>query len=277
MDTTVGDLAGNAARMIEWVDRAASQACDIIVFPELALTGYPPEDLLLKPSFIHDNLRYRDRVVEASRGIAVVGGFVDLDVDIYNAAFFAYDGDLRGVYRKVYLPNYGVFDEERYFQRGRSSPIFELAGVRIGVSICEDAWYPTGPISVQASQGAELLININGSPYHRGKRAAREIMIATRAMDSHAFLAWVNLVGGQDELVFDGNSLVFDPEGELIAHAPSFAEDLLVADLDIGTVFGARLHDTRLRKDTPGPLHLDMEVSEVTITEEARPLPAGPH
>src|SRR5215472_5575377 len=155
MDTTVGDLPGNAARMIEWVDRASSQACDIIAFPELALTGYPPEDLLLKPSFIHDNLRYRDRVVAASRGLAVVGGFVDLDVDIYNAAFFAYDGELRGVYHKVYLPNYGVFDEERYFQRGRSSPMFELAGVRIGVSICEDAWYPTGPISVQAAVGAQ--------------------------------------------------------------------------------------------------------------------------
>ena len=159
MDTTVGDLPGNAARMIEWVDRANAQACDIVIFPELALTGYPPEDLLLKPSFIRDNLRYRDRVVAASRGIAVVGGFVDLRSDIYNAAFFAYDGELRDVYHKVYLPNYGVFDEERYFQRGRRCPIFELAGVRIGVSICEDAWYPTGPISVQASQGAELLIN----------------------------------------------------------------------------------------------------------------------
>ena len=275
MDTTVGDLPGNAARMIEWIDRAASQACDIIVFPELAVTGYPPEDLLLKPSFIHDNLRYRDRVVAASRGIAVVGGFVDLGQDIYNAAFFAYDGELRGVYHKVYLPNYGVFDEERYFQRGRSCPIFELAGVRIGVSICEDAWYPTGPISVQAFQGAELLININGSPYHRGKRAAREIMIATRAMDSHAFLAWVNLVGGQDELVFDGNSLVFDPEGRLVAHAPSFMEGLLVADLDIGSVLGARLHDTRLRKEPAATNSFNLDVSEVVITEQASPRPAG--
>jgi NAD+ synthase (glutamine-hydrolysing) len=276
IDTTVGDLAGNAARMIEWIDRARGEGCDIVVFPELAVTGYPPEDLLLKPSFIRDNLRHRDRVVEASQGIAVVGGFVDLEVDIYNAAFFAYDGHLRGVYHKVYLPNYGVFDEERYFQRGRRCPIFELAGVRIGVSICEDAWYPTGPISVQAALGAQLLININGSPYHRGKRQAREAMIATRAMDSQAYLAWVNVVGGQDELVFDGNSLVLDPEGEMIAHAPSFAEDLLVADLDIGTVFGARLHDTRLRKEPPAALLLDMEVSEVTITEEARPRPAGP-
>src|SRR5215469_5213389 len=275
IDSTVGDLAGNAARMIEWIDRARGEGCDVVVFPELALPGYPPEDLLLKPSFIRDNLRYRDRVVDASRGIAVVGGFVDLEVDIYNAAFFAYDGALRGVTHKVYLPNYGVFDEERYFQRGRRCPLFELAGVRIGVSICEDAWYPTGPISVQASEGAELLININGSPYHRGKRAAREIMIATRAMDSHAFLAWVNLVGGQDELVFDGNSLVFDPEGRLVAHAPSFKEGLLVADLDIGSVFGARLHDTRLRKEAGAPVHFDLDVTEVTITEQASPRPAG--
>ncbi len=277
IDTTVGDLAGNAARMVEWIERARAEGCDVVVFPELAVSGYPPEDLLLKPSFIRDNLRYRDRVIEASRGIAVVGGFVDLEVDIYNAAFFAYDGELRGVYHKVYLPNYGVFDEERYFQRGRRSPIFELAGVRIGVSVCEDAWYPAGPISVQAAQGAELLININGSPYHRGKRAARETMIATRAMDSRAFLAWVNLVGGQDELVFDGNSLVYDPEGGLIAHSPSFAEDLLVADLDIGSVFGARLHDTRLRKEASMPVHFHMDVEEVTITEQAAPRPPGPH
>ncbi|HYW27962.1 MAG TPA: NAD+ synthase [Terriglobales bacterium] len=277
IDTTVGDLAGNAARMIEWIGRARGGGCDVVVFPELAITGYPPEDLLLKPSFIRDNLRHRDRVVEASQGIAVVGGFVDLQVDIHNAAFFAYDGHLRGVYHKVYLPNYGVFDEERYFQRGRRCPIFELAGVRIGVSVCEDAWYPTGPISVQAALGVQLLININGSPYHRGKRQAREAMIATRAMDSQAFLAWVNLVGGQDELVFDGNSLVFDPDGEPIARAPSFAEDLLVADLDIGSVFGARLHDTRLRKDASMPVHLGMEVSEVTITREKAPHPARPH
>jgi NAD+ synthase (glutamine-hydrolysing) len=276
IDSTVGDLAGNAARMVEWIDRARSDGCDVVVFPELAVPGYPPEDLLLKPSFIRDNLRYRDQVVGASRGIAVVGGFVDLEVDIFNAAFFAHDGELRGVYHKVYLPNYGVFDEERYFQRGRRCPIFELAGVRVGVSICEDAWYPIGPISLQATQGAELLININGSPYHRGKRAARETMIATRAMDSRAFLAWVNLVGGQDELVFDGNSLVFDPDGRLLAHAPSFREDLLIADLDIGTVFGGRLHDTRLRKEASIPVHFDLDVAEVTITEQAALRPPGP-
>jgi NAD+ synthase (glutamine-hydrolysing) len=276
MDATVGDLAGNAARMVEWTELAREQACDLVVFPELAVTGYPPEDLVLKPSFIRDSLRHRDRVVAASRGIAVVGGFVDRDLDIHNAAFFAYDGELKGVYHKIYLPNYGVFDEERYFQRGRRCPIFELGGVRIGVSICEDAWYPTGPISVQAAEGAELLVNINGSPYHRGKRQSRETMIATRAMDSRAFLAWVNMVGGQDELVFDGNSLVFDPDGQLIAHAASFQEELLVADLDIGSVFGGRLHDTRLRKEATS-FHLDLQVTQVPVTEQAPPRPVARH
>jgi NAD+ synthase (glutamine-hydrolysing) len=271
LNPTVGDLDGNARRMVEWIEWAREQECDLVVFPELAVTGYPPEDLVLKPSFVRDNLRYRDRVVAATRGIAAVGGFVDRNFDIYNAAFFAYDGELKGVYHKVYLPNYGVFDEERYFQRGRRCPIFELGGVRIGVSICEDAWYPTGPISLQAAQGTELMVNINGSPYHRSKRSSRETMIATRAMDSRAFVVWVNMVGGQDELVFDGNSAVFGPEGDLLAHAASFEEELLVCDLDIGSVFGGRLHDTRLRKDAAVSVRFDLDVSEVTVTD--RPVP----
>ncbi len=274
-NSTVGDLGGNTEKIVDWIGRARKQKADLVVFPELALTGYPPEDLLLKPSFIRDNLQHLDRVVAASKGIAAVVGFVDLDLDIYNAAAFIHDGDLKGVYHKVYLPNYGVFDEERYFQRGRTCPIFEFGGVRIGVSICEDAWYPAGPVSLQAAAGAELLVNINGSPYHRDKRVTRETMIATRAMDSRAFMAWVNLVGGQDELVFDGNSLVFGPEGQLIARAPSFEEELLVADLDIGSVFGERLHDTRLRREAQGPIHVDLEVSQVTVSEQPRPAPKG--
>jgi len=275
LNNTVGDLEGNTRKIVEWMSRARDQKADLVVFPELSLTGYPPEDLLLKPTFIRDNLRHLDQVVAASKGVAAVVGFVDLDLDIYNAAAFMYDGELRGVYHKVYLPNYGVFDEERYFQRGRDCPIFEYAGVRIGVSICEDAWYPAGPVSLQAAAGAELLVNINGSPYHKAKRLTRETMIATRAMDSRAFMAWVNTVGGQDELVFDGNSVVFGPEGQLIARAPSFAEELLVADLDIGSVFGERLHDTRLRREAQDPIHVDLEVSDVTVTTEPRPAPAG--
>jgi len=274
MNLVVGDLGRNCDRIVEWIGRAREAEADLIVFPELALTGYPPEDLLLKPSFIRDNLRYLDRVAAATEDIAAVVGFVDHDLDIYNAAAFVEGGQVRGVYHKFYLPNYGVFDEERYFRRGRRCPIFELAGVRIGVSICEDAWYATGPISVQAQQGVELLVNINGSPYHSGKRAARETMIATRAMDSRAFLAWVNHVGGQDELVFDGNSLVFGPEGQVIAHARSFEEELLVGDLDVGSVFGERLHDTRLRREAQEPIQVDMEVAEVPVS--STPPPARP-
>jgi NAD+ synthase (glutamine-hydrolysing) len=268
-NTAVGDLDGNSRRMLEWIERARAEKADLVVFPELCITGYPPEDLLLKPSFIRDNLKALGKVAAASRGIGVITGFADLQLDIFNAAAFAYEGEVKGVYHKVYLPNYGVFDEERYFQRGRSCPIFEFGGVRIGVTICEDAWYPAGPVSLQAQLGCELLVNINGSPYHRGKRRNRETMIATRAMDSRAYLAWVNTVGGQDELVFDGNSLVLDPEGSLVAHAASFEEELLVADLDIGSVFGERLHDTRLRKEAQGPLpvHLGLDVSEVVISE----------
>ena len=229
LDTVVGDLVGNTDRIVEWIGDARAKGAD----------------LLLKPSFIRDNLRQLQRVVAASRGLAVVVGFVDMDQDIYNAAAFAADGELHGVYHKYYLPNYGVFDEERYFQRGSRAPIFVYQGVRIGVTICEDAWYPSGPVSIQALHGAELLVNINGSPYHHGKREVRETMIRTRAMDSRAFMAWVNTVGGQDELVFDGNSVMFGPEGQVIARAPSFEERLLVGDLDVGSVFGERLHETQ--------------------------------
>ena len=270
INTVVGDLTGNADRILEWIGDARSQGADLVVFPELSLTGYPPEDLLLKPSFIRDNLRQLERVVAASQGLAVVVGFVDMDTDIYNAAAFAAGGELQGVYHKYYLPNYGVFDEERYFQRGQRAPIFVYQGVRIGVTVCEDAWYPSGPVSIQALHGAELLVNINGSPYYHGKRDVRETMIRTRAMDSRAFMAWVNTVGGQDELVFDGNSVMFGPEGQVIAHAPSFEETLLIGDLDVGSVFGERLHDTRLRREAQERQHLEMQFSEVVVSEKPR-------
>jgi NAD+ synthase (glutamine-hydrolysing) len=265
LNPTVGDLDGNGRLAVEGIERARAAGADLVAFPELFLTGYPPEDLLLKPSFIRANLRQLEKVVAATRGIAAIIGFVDLDNDIYNAAAFASEGEVKGVYHKFYLPNYGVFDEERYFRRGARSPIFVYQGVRIGVSICEDAWYPSGPVSVQALHGAELLVNINGSPYHAGKREARETMIRTRAMDSRAFMAWVNTTGGQDELVFDGNSVIFGPEGQVIGQAPSFEETLLVGDLDAGSVFGERLHDTRLRREAQEPLHVDLEVSEVAV------------
>jgi NAD+ synthase (glutamine-hydrolysing) len=271
LNPTVGDLAGNGRKVVEWTERARDAGADLVAFPELFLTGYPPEDLLLKPSFIRDNLRQLEKIAGAARGIAVVVGFVDMENDIYNAAAFAFDGEVKGVYHKYYLPNYGVFDEERYFRRGALSPIFTYQGVRIGISICEDAWYPSGPVSIQALHGAELLVNINGSPYYAGKRELRETMIRTRAMDSRAFMAWVNTSGGQDELVFDGNSVIFGPEGQVIGHAPSFEEALLVGDLDAGSVFSERLHDTRLRREAQEPLLVEMAVAEVAVGEHAHP------
>jgi NAD+ synthase (glutamine-hydrolysing) len=277
LNTTVGDLDGNSRRIEEWIGRARSAGATLVAFPEMALTGYPPEDLLLKPSFVRDNLKHLERLAAATQGIAAVIGFVDLNPaegDIYNAAAFVYDGQIRGVYHKVYLPNYGVFDEERYFRRGRRSPVFELAGVRIGVSVCEDAWYPTGPIPLQALHGVELLININGSPYHRGKRELRAHMIATRASDSQAFLGWVNTVSGQDELVFDGNSMVFGPSGELIAHGPSFQEELVIVDLEVASVLGHRLHDTRLRQESQ-QLASGLQVTNVPLTHETAARPNG--
>ena len=203
------------------------------MFPELALTGYPPEDLLLKPGFVADNRAALDRVAAGSGGCAAVVGFVDADRDLYNAAAVCAYGEVRAVYRKRLLPNYAVFDEQRYFAPGPArSPLFEVGGVRVGVSICEDAWSPTGPIAAQAAGGAELVVNINASPYYADRLAERERMLATRAADASCALVYVNQVGGQDELVFDGASMVFDADGELLARAAQFEEQTVVCDLE---------------------------------------------
>jgi len=248
IDTTVGDLAGNTAKIIDWTERARALGADIVAFPELAITGYPPEDLVLRRSFVADNLRALEDVVAATRGIASVVGFVDMDEDIFNAAALISDGRLVARYHKQFLPNYGVFDEDRYFQRGAASPVFVVAGVDIGINICEDIWYPDGPTRVQAHAGAEVIININASPYHRAKGAFRENMIATRASDNVAAVCHVNMAGAQDELVFDGHSLIFDERGGLLARGAQFREDLVVCDIDIDGVVQARLHDPRHRK-----------------------------
>ena len=249
MNATVGDLDGNTAKILDYIHRARDLGADLVAFPELAITGYPPEDLLLKPKFIQDNRERLQRIVEASRDIVVVVGFVDLCEDLYNAAAVIQNGTLLGVYHKHYLPTYGVFDEDRYFERGESSPVFALGDVVIGANICEDIWYSTGPTSAQSALGAQVIVNVNGSPYHRGKRASRERMLATRAADNLAIVAYVNLVGGQDELVFDGGSAVFDQNGEVVARASEFEEDMLVADLDISAVLRTQLHDPRWRKE----------------------------
>ncbi len=271
VNPTVGDLPGNARLVVEGIGRAREAGVDIVCFPELVITGYPPEDLVLKPSFVRDNLAQLDFIAQATQGISAVVGFVDEDGDIFNAAAFLHDGELKAVYHKVFLPNYGVFDEKRYFQPGHKCPIVEVEGVRIGLSVCEDCWFPSGPMAWQAHHGAKLLININGSPYHYGKRAPREAMVGGRAADYGAFVAWVNTVGGQDELVFDGNSVVFDPRGKLIAHAESLVPDLLVCDFD--PLQPIHNSPEKLRYEAEAAQRLDLDVSDVAVNAAAK---AGP-
>jgi NAD+ synthase (glutamine-hydrolysing) len=213
-----------------------------VAFPELAITGYPPEDLLMRSRFVDDNRRALDRVAEGLSGITGIVGFVDRDIDLYNAAAVVSDGKVAGVYHKQFLPNYGVFDERRYFREGERLPLFTVAGVQVGVTICEDLWYAEGAAQSLALAGADVVVNISASPYHHGKRHFRERMFGTRASDNAVFIAHVNLIGGQDELVFDGNSMVFDADGELIAHSPAFEEHLLVMDLDLEGLYLNRLH-----------------------------------
>ena len=263
VNPTVGDLDGNTRLVQEWIDKAKLAGADIVCFPELVLTGYPPEDLVLKPSFVRDNIAQLKSIAKATMGISAVVGFVDEEGDIFNAAAFLNGGDIKAVFHKVFLPNYGVFDEKRYFEPGHRCPIVELDGVRIGLSVCEDCWFPSGPMAWEAHHGAEVLININGSPYHYGKRAPREAMIAGRAADYGAFLAWVNTVGGQDELVFDGNSVVFDPHGRLLAHAASFVEELLVCDVDTSQPMHRPVE--KLRRESEAAERLELDVTEVQV------------
>jgi NAD+ synthase (glutamine-hydrolysing) len=274
VNPTVGDLAGNAKLVVDRIERARQLGADIVCFPELVITGYPPEDLVLKPSFVRDNLEQLEWVARATQDISAVVGFVDQDGDIFNAAAFLHHGEIKAVFHKVFLPNYGVFDEKRYFEPGHRCPIVELDGVRIGLSVCEDCWFPAGPMAWQAHHGAQVLININGSPYHYGKRAPREEMVRGRAVDYGAFVAWVNTVGGQDELVFDGNSVVFDPHGRLLAHAASFVDELLVCDID--TDHPAHRQVEQLRRESEAAERLELTVSEVSLESAGRDTPKPP-
>lgn len=250
INTYVGGLDRNVALIIDYIGRARDEGVEIVCFPEMAITGYPPEDLLLKPSFINDNLKALEKVREASNGITVIVGFVDRDEDIFNAAAILHDGELVDVYHKMFLPNYGVFDENRYFLAGHLAPVYEIDGVRFGVNICEDIWYPGDPTRSQAVLGdAQIIFNISSSPYHASKVSARETMLSTRAMDNSCYVVFTNVVGGQDELVFDGHSVVVNERGGVIARAPAFEEHLLIADINTQRVFGARLHDPRRRKE----------------------------
>jgi NAD+ synthase (glutamine-hydrolysing) len=260
INPVVGDLGGNAERIIDAIAVAEEAGADLAVFPELAVTGYPPEDLLLKPGFVADNLAALAKVAAATDRCVAVVGFVDEQLDLYNAAAVCHQGEVRGVYRKQELPNYAVFDEQRYFAPGRgATQLFGVAGVRVGVSVCEDAWNPQGPIAAQAAAGAELVVNINASPFYRDRVVEREQMLATRAADASCALVYVNCVGGQDELVFDGASLIFDASGRLVASLPQFSEEVAVVDIDVRPVYRKRLLDPR-GHHTAAPL----PVTEVT-------------
>jgi len=234
VNSTVGDLNGNVRKVEQYLNRIKGFGVDIISFPELMLTGYPPEDLLLKPAFVSDNIAALKKVSRLVEDAVAVVGFVDRHrQSLYNAAAVLYQGNIRGIYRKILLPNYGVFDERRYFAQGRDSSVFRVGEVVFGVNICEDIWHASGPLAAQARKGASLIININASPYNAGKIRIRQDVLRTQAMAHRVYISYANLVGGQDELVFDGQSMVMSPKGTVSARAEAFKEDLLIADVEL--------------------------------------------
>jgi NAD+ synthase (glutamine-hydrolysing) len=248
LNVVVGDLDGNVARIVEAVADATRASADLVVVPELAVTGYPPEDLLLRPGFIRAAREAVDEVARSCTDVVGLIGAPAFDRDLANAAFVCAGGDVRGIYRKHFLPNYGVFDEHRYFAAGRELLLVELGDVLIGPTICEDVWQPGPPATDLALAGATLIVNLSASPFHVGKAEDREEMLVTRARDNAVYVAFCNLVGGQDELVFDGHSVVLDDEGEVVARAPGFEEALLVVDVDPTEAIGRRLRDVRRRE-----------------------------
>jgi NAD+ synthase (glutamine-hydrolysing) len=273
VNPTVGDLPGNAKRVIEFLDRARDMGAEVVAFPELILTGYPPEDLLLRPDFIDQNQAALEEVTRATKGITAIVGFAQRAEDVYNAAAIAHDGEIAGVYHKSHLPNYAVFDEFRYFRPGRNPFVCKRGPLTFGVNICEDIWLPSNPTQLAVYGDAELVINLSSSPFHMGKSVSRDRMLATRAMDGVSVVAFVNTVGGQDELVFDGNSRVFGPRGDCLARAKAFDEDLLVLDIDLNEVFSARLKDPRSREMSQREdAGADLPVVELrSVPEPARP------
>lgn len=277
INTRVGALDHNVESILAALAAATDAGCDLAAFPELTITGYPPEDLLLKPGFIAENLAALEKVAAATSDCVAVVGFVDAGRDLWNAAAICAHGEVVGVYHKRELPNYAVFDEARYFARGAEpAQLWSIGGVRVGVSICEDAWNPAGPILDQADSGAELIVNINASPYSEGKLARRERLMGTRAADASTALVYVNQVGGQDELVFDGGSMVFDAQGELLARSPQFVDDVLVVDVDVDPVYRKRLLDPRGRPtDRALPVSV-VGTKEVEASRARLPVPDTP-
>jgi NAD+ synthase (glutamine-hydrolysing) len=289
VNVTVGALDANVECIRGRLDEARARGAHVVAFPELAVCGYPPEDLLLKPSFITANREAVESLCPATRGLTAVVGFVDREYDLFNAAAVLHDGEWVATYHKQRLPNYGVFDELRYFKPGTREVLVRAHGAWVGVSVCEDIWLPGGPVGRLARAGADVIVNINASPYERGKWRDRHRMLATRASDYATVIAYVNLVGGQDELVFDGNSVVVGAEGELLAEAAMFEEQLLICDVELDQVFRARLHDprrrhalrhepdtvTRVMTDTPSDAPADAPTDAPADASPASLPPAG--
>ncbi|WP_411277045.1 NAD+ synthase [Gaiella sp.] len=248
LNAVVGDLDGNRELVVDAIRESRAAGADLVVFPELAITGYPPEDLLLRPGFIKAARASLEKIAGATEGITALVGCPLFDRDLANACAILSGGEIRGIYRKQFLPNYGVFDEHRYFAAGRDLVLLRCGDVLVGPTICEDIWQPGPPATDLALAGAQLIVNLSASPFHVGKAEDREEMLVTRARDNASYLAFCNLVGGQDELVFDGHSVVLDDEGEVIARAPGFEECLLVVDLDPTEAIGRRLRDVRRRE-----------------------------
>ncbi len=247
INATVGDIAGNAERIAGATVQARERGAALVVFPELALTGYPPEDLLLRPHFLDDTARALEELAAQTIDVVAIVGFPEHGDDVYNSAAVLADGRVAGVYRKLRLPNYGVFDEQRYFQAGDAPATVEVNGATVGITICEDIWEPGPPATAEALDGAQVIVNLSASPYHRGKGPQRERMLAQRARDSLVSVLFCNAVGGQDELVFDGHSVAIDHTGGIVARAPQFEESIAVCSLDLGAAVGARLRDPRHR------------------------------
>src|ERR671935_1208273 len=247
INTVVGDLDRNRDRIVTRIREAKEEGADLVLFPELAVTGYPPEDLLLRPSFVRAAARTLEEIARESRGIVALVGVPLLERDLYNACAVCAGGEVKARYRKRFLPNYGVFDEDRYFAPGDDLLLLEHGTTLVGPTICEDIWQPGPPATDLALAGAELITNLSASPFHVGKDREREEMLVVRARDNSCFVAFCNAVGAQDELVFDGHSVVIDDEGEIVARAPGFEEALLVVDVDPAEAIGRRLRDVRPR------------------------------
>ncbi len=242
INSVVGDIEGNSQKILSALQSADAASADLVIFPELSLTGYPPEDLVFRSDFVKANQDALAKIAPYISESVVVVGYVDANQQgIFNAAGILHDGRQRGTYHKRKLPNYSVFDEQRTFHVGTSeNQLYEIAGVRVGIVICEDAWFSDGPINELADGGAELVIVINASPFYAGRVQERVDAMATRARETNCAIAYINLVGGQDELVFDGGSFVLAPNGQLLASAPQFEETNFICDLQVGD--GARLH-----------------------------------